>query len=154
MLSWGRPELVWPSAAVRNIDNPSDLRHKASRVGRVVILAVLFAVTLCSLSSWNWSESELQSRSPVLLEKEQGSDVQISQNLIRSVFFSNTKQKMAARDRLHKLFTSAKLSGLSGLRIVPADESTKLWDLPEIKRYQVAARAPYATNTVACHGVH
>ena len=155
-LGWGKPESVWPSgsADVSNVDNPApDLRHRASRIGRVVVLAVLIAVTLCSLSSWNWSDFEFQSRSPILLGKEpqDDSDVQISQNLIRTIFFSKANDKTAARDRLHKLFTSSKFSGL---RIVPPDESTKLWDLPEIKRYQVAHSILCRTQVIALHGVH
>jgi hypothetical protein len=141
MLSWRSPEFAWPSEDVRNADSPPDLRHRASRIGRVIILAVLIALTICSLSSWNWRDFEFQSEPPVLMEKDsqEDADVQISQNLIRSVFFSNINEIKPANKHLHR---PAKLSGL---QIVPPDESTKLWDLPEIKRYQVASRCTHAT---------
>jgi hypothetical protein len=141
MLSWGRPENFWPSEDARNSDNPAELRHRASRIGRVVVLAVLIAVTFCSLSSWNWHDFE----SPVLMEKESldNTDAQISQNLMRSLFFTNSNDFMATSEHPHRPSTSAKLSGF---QIVPADESTKLWDLPEIKRYQVTFRGPYVAT--------
>jgi hypothetical protein len=141
MRSWGRPEFAWPSEDVRNADIPADLRHRASRIGRVVILAVLIAVTVCSLSSLNWRDFEFQAKSAVLSEKDSSevADVQISQNLIRSVFSLNFNEVKSTSEVFHRPLTSAKLSGF---QIVPSDESTKLWDLPEIKRYQVDPRGP------------
>ena len=112
----------------------TDLRVGLSRLVRITVLVVLAALAFCAVCALYGKSEILQS--PNLpseeLQRLKQSDVQISQSLIDSLFIStkiesNVFDKEKSHDR----------GGfLPKFKFVSRDESTKLWDLPEIKRYQ------------------
>ena len=121
-------------------NNSIPLGHRASRVGRVILLALLFAVTCCLATSHIFGDrregvEDAESMGAVLPEH----DPMLSLHAPLS----------------HESAGKAVLSDLGVLEggpaptelhhnpmILPASESSALWDFPEIKRYQVGQGIP------------
>jgi hypothetical protein len=134
MLRWGSGR---PTEAIIYERSQTDLSGRISRIGRVISLAILVAVLLCVITALNGRSDAFEPNADPS-EKLQifpESDAQLSQSLIHSIFYpARSDLSGYGKEISHG---PAYMPEHSKLKIVPSDESTKLWDLPEIKRYQV-----------------
>jgi hypothetical protein len=133
-----RSTCEWSSAGPIHFDEEQQgFGHRASRVGRVVLLSVLFTLAMFSMSSLKTSsESSLVDES-VRLKNIAEETSKLAKSQIR--LLAQTHKSKSGHDSNIRYGPLNLLQIHREIKIVPRSKSTKLWDMPEIKRYQVTS---------------